>query len=421
MMRTVIVGNRTLAKHVLEHLLRDDWNVVGAVSAGGSAARKQAGYVPFNNLAESHGIKLIETNDINAPETKSQLEELNPDLCICPGWHQIIDRSILTIPDRGFVGFHSSDLPDGRGGAPINWSLINGKSHITLSLFRYSQGVDDGDIIHKKRVRVENRDDVNTILDKLSCAACDILSTIREDFICETIKTTPQSVAEATYRPRRQPQDGIINWELTTTELIDWIRAQTDPYPGAYTFLHGDRVITWSAEPLDDNNNLDPGTIAYISEGEGITVTTGDGAIRLKRIQKKGHPRMWADSFANRYNISSSDTFGRQHAPAAWTYTGIRNDSGGIDFTSSTNLKVGETGNIQAVIDSPTNPATIQINATFNGENIYGDRINCTGRTTVPIEYTPESTGTHTLSIEFFNDKKRINRRYLKVFVSCST
>lgn len=418
MMRTVVIGNRGLAKHVLQHLLTNNWCVVGAVSASDSAARKQAGYVPFDSLAKNHDIELIETSNINTREVKSKLENLNPDLCICPGWHQIIDNSILTIPNRGFVGFHSSDLPDGRGGAPVNWSIINSESRITLSLFHYSNGIDNGDIICKKDVGVERRDDVNTVLDKLSFAACDILSTVRKKFESETVETTTQSVGEATYRPRRQPQDGIINWKLTSSKLIDWIRAQTDPYPGAYTFSDGDRVIIWSAEPIDDNYNIDPGTICHTCDNENIIIATGDGAIRLNRIQKEGCPRMWADSFANRYDISSSDTFGRRHAPASWTYTGIRNGSGGIDFTSSTNIKIGETGNIQAIIDSPTNLTTIQIHVTFDSKNIYENRIDCTGRTAIPIEYTPELTGTHTLSVEFLNEKEQIDRRYLKVFVN---
>jgi methionyl-tRNA formyltransferase len=417
MMRTVVVGNRALAKYALEHLLRNNWNIVGVVSASGSAARRQAGYVPFDDLVKDSDIKLIKTSDINTEEIHADLSRLEPDLCICPGWHQIIDDSILKIPNRGFVGLHSSNLPDGRGGAPVNWSLINGKSQIALSLFHYSDGVDDGDIIDKKRINVENRDDVNTILHKLALTACDILSAAREDFRRNTIETTPQSVAEATYRPRRQPQDGIINWESTTTELINWIRAQTDPYPGAYTFLNGDRVIIWSAEPHDDTNNFDPGTIHNICESEGISVTTGDGMIILRRVQKEGYPRMWADNFASRYNISSTDTFGRHHAPATWRYTGIRNGSGGMDFSSSTNLKVGETGTIQVIIDSRVNSTTTRIHVTLDSRNIYENKINCTGRTATTVEYTPESTGTHTLSIEFFDEKERIDRRYLKLFV----
>jgi hypothetical protein len=88
-----------------------------------------------------------------------------------------------------------------------------------------------------------------------------------------------------------------------------------------------------------------------------------------------------------------------------------------MDFSSSTNLKVGETGTIQVIIDSRVNSTTTRIHVTLDSRNIYENKINCTGRTATTVEYTPESTGTHTLSIEFFDEKERIDRRYLKVFV----
>ncbi|MFB6255830.1 MAG: methionyl-tRNA formyltransferase, partial [Haloplanus sp.] len=156
-MRTVVVGNRALAKHVLASLLREGWNVVGAVSAAGEATREQAGYIPFDDLARRHDLSLIETTDINDDATRQRLADLEPDLCICPGWHQIIDERILEIPTEGFVGFHASDLPRGRGGAPVNWTIIHGASEITLSLFYYMPGVDAGDVIHKETIPIEAR------------------------------------------------------------------------------------------------------------------------------------------------------------------------------------------------------------------------------------------------------------------------
>ena len=133
--RIVVVGNRSLARHVLVHLLEKDWNVVGAVGASGSAARRQAGFEPFEEITEAHGIELVETEDINSEESSDALAGLEPDICICPAWHQIIEPSVLEIPAKGFVGFHSSDLPRGRGGAPINWSIIHGEDEISISLF----------------------------------------------------------------------------------------------------------------------------------------------------------------------------------------------------------------------------------------------------------------------------------------------
>lgn len=418
--RIVLVGNRNLARHVLIHMLENGWNVVGAVSASGGARRRQAGFVPFDEVADSHSIKLIQTEDINSERSANALAKLEPDICICPAWHQIIQPSVLEIPTEGFVGFHSSDLPRGRGGAPINWSILHGKDGISISLFRYSSGVDAGDIITKESVAVEARDDVGTIIHKLAVAACDALDSVRREFKQGTINATPQSAEEATYRPRRQPQDGIVDWDSKADELRDWVRAQTDPYPGAYTFFQHGKLTVWSVtvpkgSQIYDNEQL--GAVTNIVPGEGVDVSVSDGIVRLSRVQPENKPSMWADEFAVRHNIQEGDVFGEHHAPSSWLYTGIRNESGGTKFFDATNLSVGEDAGIQAVISTRGNQE-VTVRAYFNEQELISERVSPNGEKSVPVRYTPEVSGTHTLKIEFYENGERIDVRYLKVFVN---
>jgi methionyl-tRNA formyltransferase len=417
--RIVLVGNRNLARHVLIHMLENGWNVVGAVSASGDVARMQAGFAPFNEITESHSIKLIETEDINSKESSDALAELEPDICICPAWHQIIQPPVLEIPTEGFVGFHSSDLPRGRGGAPINWSILHGKDEISISLFRYGSGVDSGDIITKESVAVEARDDVGTIIDKLAVAACDALNSVSQEFREGTIEATPQYHEEATYRPRRQPQDGIVDWDSKADELRDWVRAQTDPYPGAYTFFQHKKLTVWSVTVPKGSrvyDNEQPGTVTNIVPREGIDISVSDGFVRLSRVQPENNPAMWADEFAVRYNVQEGDVFGKNHAPPSWLYTGIRNESGGTDFTDATNLSVGEDAGIQAVISTRGN-REVTVRAYLNERELISKRVHTNSEKSVPVRYAPEATGTHTLKIEFYEDGERIDARYLKVFV----
>lgn len=416
-MRTVVVGNRELAKHVLTFLLDREWHVVGAVAPTGQSARRQAGYVPFDDVAERHGIELVETTDINDEATREALAALDPDLCICPGWHQIIDESVLDVPAQSFVGFHASDLPRGRGGAPVNWSLIHGSSQVTISLFYYSTGVDAGDVIHKERVDIAARDDVDTVLDRLAVAACDALAATREAFESGDADGTPQAVEDATYRPRRQPQDGVIDWSQSASQLRDWIRAQTDPYPGEFTFRDGDRLRVWATETTGRSaDGTSPGTVVSVVPGEGLDVATGDGVLRLTRIQLEGRPRLWADEFARRHDLKAGDSFGRDHRPSSWRYTGIRDLTGGTDFSGPTNLAPGETGEILAVVESET-PRSVDVTATLEGDTIVETSLAVDGRETVPITYRVESAGTHSLRVAFAEDGNRIDTRYLKVFV----
>ncbi|RMB18216.1 methionyl-tRNA formyltransferase [Haloplanus aerogenes] len=416
--RVVLVGNRALARHVLLHLLETGWNVVGAVATTGEQARKQAGFEPFDAITDAHDIALIEAADIHAPSVRDRLAELNPAYCICPGWHQVIDESVLKIPTQAFLGFHSSDLPRGRGGAPINWSLIHGDDRVPICLFRYVPAVDGGDIVVRESVVVEERDDVQTILDKLAVAACDALDSVRTDFEDGTLDPTPQSVADATYRPRRQPQDGLVDWTRSAVALSDWVRAQTDPYPGAYTFVDGRRLTIWTARAVATQSvGADPGTVVAVHPGDGIDVATAEGVLRVERVQPRDRPRMWADAFTDRFGVAVGDTFGRHHAPPSWRYTGIRDRDGGTDFTSATNLAVGETGTIRAVVGSGGADRAVDVMVTLDGDRIFGDRVSTTGWESCLITYDPTDPGSHTLAIEFATDGSVVDGRYLKVFV----
>jgi methionyl-tRNA formyltransferase len=413
--RVIVVGNRNLARHVLVYLLEQDWNVVGAVGATGDAARRQAGFVSFNEIAKSNDIKLIEIPDLNEEENKKSLSELNPDICICPGWHQILERSVLTIPTNGFLGFHSSDLPKGRGGAPINWSIIHGENEITISLFRYTLGIDAGEIVTKETVPVEEHDDVRTVIDRLALAACDALKSARKK-IENSLDTVPQSETKATYRPRRQPQDGIIDWNTTANEVRNWIRAQTDPYPGAYTFFEDGKLIIWSANiSHTGSTSRKPGTVTNTT-GNKINVAVSDGVISLTRVQPKKSPRMWADEFADRHGIAEGDRFSKAYAPSSWLYTGIRDSNGGVDFSDITNLSVDEKVQFQAVAWSAKN-RKIRVEARCEGRTLTSETVHTKGEIRTQIGYEPKETGIKTLAIEFYSDNERVDIRYLKLFI----
>ena len=417
--RIVVVGNRNLARHVLVHLLNEGWNVVGAVGAAGSAARRQAGFVPFDETVESHGIELVETENINDEESRKALANIEPDICICPGWHQIIDPSVLEIPTNGFLGFHSSDLPRGRGGAPINWSIIHGENEISVCLFRYTPGVDAGEIVAREAVPAENRDDVSTVIDRLAVAACDALDSVREEIEDGRVETTPQKDEEATYRPRRQPQDGIVDWNSTTDEIRDWIRAQTDPYPGAYTFFEDGKLTVWSVmipERTEKSDAGEPGTVTGVIPQKGVDVATSDGTVRLRRVQPEGSPRMWADEFARRYDIEDGHAFGKQHAPSSWIYTGIRDENGGTDFSDATNLSVGEEARVNAVV-STKGTREVEVRALLDGTELTSEKTHIEGEERIQVSCRPEESGTHTLAVEFHEGGERIDVRYLKLFV----
>lgn len=415
-MRTVIVGNRGLAKHLLQETLASGWDVVGAVSPAGEMAKAQANYATFADVVRGAGCELVTTTDINDDDTVSALRRLDPDVCISGGWSQIIDERVLAIPSRGFLGFHSSKLPRGRGGAPINWSLINGADEVWLSLFFYDAGVDSGDVVARSSVDVEGRDDVGSVLSKLSFAAWDLLSAARADLAAGPVDSTTQSRADATYRPRRQPQDGVIDWDRPSRRLDDWVRALTRPYPGAFTFHDGQRLRIWDGAPVGGAaGGAEPGEVVDVVDGEGVDVRTGDGVFRVTRVQTDRGPARWADRYARSSRLRPGDRLGDGQAPADWLYTGIRDGVGGTRFESATNLAVGDRGEIQCLCRSGSR-RTVDLRATFDGEAVREETLDVADRAVATVGYEPEEAGTHALSVTFRDGGRVIDERHLKVF-----
>jgi methionyl-tRNA formyltransferase len=413
--RTIIVGNRKLARQLLLHTLKNNWNVVGALIPDERLAAEQANFTPVEDIIEGIECRLHRTDDINADETVTWLREMAPDLCLCGGWSQIIDERVLSVPDKGFLGLHSSRLPEGRGGAPVNWSIINGSDEVWISIFYYAPGVDAGDVLAQGSVPIEGRDDVRTVFDRLAIEACRLVESLHDDILAERTDPESQSLANATYRPRRQPQDGLIDWERSPNAQYDWIRAQTEPYPGAYTFHNGGRLTVWQAHPIEvDRSKVAPGTIIRVNAGDGVDVRTGDGAIRLTRVQREEHPPRWADEYAAAAGLKVGDRLGRHTAPDNWLYTGIQGPTNPDVF--ETNLGDRDSGAVDIVALSGS-AHNITVRATLEETTIFEQSITVSSEYRKQVMYAPDTVGTHTLTVTFESDSMLIDKRHLKVFV----
>lgn len=414
-MRTVIVGNRKLARHLLRHTLVEGWNVVGAVVPDSKLASKQANFVPISELVSGTKCQLRKTDDINNTETFEWFQTVNPALCLCGGWSQIIEPRVLDVPDRGFLGFHSSRLPEGRGGAPVNWSLIDGADEVWISLFHYESGVDSGDIVAQGSVPVTHRDDVETVFDALANEACRLASSVRQQLETDSVTADPQSISDATYRPRRQPQDGLIDWSRNPEQQYDWIRAQTDPYPGAYTFYDDERLTVWECEPVDEScTEATVGEILSVVSGEGVDVQTGTGAVRLTRVKPGDRASRWADRYAQDVELSAGDRLGRHHAPDDWRYTGIVGPEQPTNF--ETNLTVGDRGKL-TVVSLTSSAFELTVSVTLNDEIVFKTTTTVRDAYDETVGYEPTEPGTHSVSIRFETGGDCIDTRYLKVFV----
>lgn len=240
-------------------------------------------HADFASIAQACSVPLVHvTAPMKHHEYSSILRSWHPDLLVVAGWYHLIPRSLRALAQFGAVGLHASLLPRYRGGAPLVWAMINGDDEAGVTLFHLAAGVDDGDIIGQCRFAIEFADDISDVLGKASAAAVELVMQFVPAIAQSTAPRLPQSPSGATVMPQRSPDDGELDWcVLSARQAYDWIRAQTRPYPGAFTFVAGQRLTLWRASIVDMalfDPLLSPGTVVTANRHDvSLVVACSDG------------------------------------------------------------------------------------------------------------------------------------------------
>lgn len=257
----------------------------------------RSGFASLTSIADKHEIPCVATSDINSAEVLDAVRSCGADLLVVAGWSQIVRHEMLSRFRLGAVGLHPTLLPEGRGRAPIPWTIIKGLRETGATLFRLEASVDSGDIVAQERYSVNRRDDAGTVYEKMAEVSVKLLLDNLPPLLEGTAGATPQ-VDVGTIWPRRRPSEGGIAWdELDAERIYDWVRALTTPYPGAFTHLRdGRRIVVWQADFLDGITvpaapgevvgemwSTRQGGIAVAARGGGVVILTlvqlGDGDV----------------------------------------------------------------------------------------------------------------------------------------------
>ena len=212
---------------------------------------KNVTYVNFGEVAREHQIEGVFFDKASPLRFEQRVKDLNPDLIIVAGWHYIIRSEVLDIPRLGTVGLHASLLPRYRGGSPLVWQMIHGEKEAGVSLFYLEDGIDTGDVIGQERFSIEEADTIQQALLKSQQAALTLLDTYIPPLLNGAAPRIKQNESEAFYVRQRIPSDGEIDWNDTPQNIKNFIRAQTKPYPGAFTYINNKKVVIWDAEVVE--------------------------------------------------------------------------------------------------------------------------------------------------------------------------
>lgn len=219
--------------------------------------------------------------------TASCLEILRPwrpDLLLVLGWYYMIPQPVRALAPLGCLGIHSSLLPKYRGGAPISWAIINGETTTGVTLFHLDDQVDAGDIVAQRAVAIGERDTCGEILARATDASIEMLRATLPLIAEGRAPRVPQDASLATVMPQRAPADGLIDWSRGAGEVHNFIRAQTRPYPGAFTWAGEHRLTIWSAAPSARRRGDAPGTVIAAPAGDALLVSCGDGELCVTEV-----------------------------------------------------------------------------------------------------------------------------------------
>ncbi len=260
-------------------------DVVAVVTLPGPIDLDRSAQCSFDELAAELGARLIETADVNSPETIAAVREAEPDLIFIVGWSQLVLDEFIGLPRHGVFGMHPTLLPKHRGRAAIPWAILCGLARTGVTLFEITDGTaDSGPIVGQVEVPLSPDETATTLYDKITEAHGELVRRFLPQLLDGTAPRVRQDPRRASVWPKRTPADGIIDWETRAPYLHDWVRAQTRPYPGAFTYLGEDKLVVWRARPVDLEEPAAAGTVVGL-DGEAAVVACGQGGLVLEEVE----------------------------------------------------------------------------------------------------------------------------------------
>ncbi len=297
------LGLNTL-KEIINHYSRSSINVLTIEDQYDSRSRFQ----DIINTCKNNNI--LPTISFSKDDTHNFLLSNKDNFTIVACWYQLILLKTLTELEKPIVGIHNSILPKFRGGSPLVWTILSGEKLFGYSVFEISEGLDDGKIYLQKEFLLESDMDVKTCMDIIQSSFISNLKNIVSDMI-NGISPTSQAKEEATYCSQRLPIDGLIDWNQTNLEIHNFIRSQSYPYPGSYSFLNGKKIIFQKSKLIDDVCYGKPGQIYQLSKDGMTIVCSKNSLIFIEKIIFEGNvlpPNKIVKSVRSRFD--NIDVFG---------------------------------------------------------------------------------------------------------------
>jgi methionyl-tRNA formyltransferase len=263
---------------------------------------------PVKELAERHGLPVLQPLKVRAPEFIESVREMNPDIIVVVAFGQILPKALLDAPQHGCINVHASLLPRYRGAAPLNWCIINGETETGVTTMQMDVGLDTGDMLLKKSTPIDPDEDTTSLHDRLSLMGAEALHETLELLSQGKLQPEKQDDALSCYAPMLKKEDGRIDWTRDARTIRNLVRGMT-PWPGAFTYLDGKLIKVYQARTGEGEGT--PGTVLDAGRDD-IEVACGGGSLFLDELQLEGKKRLPVRDFLAGCRISPGTVFGKE-------------------------------------------------------------------------------------------------------------
>lgn len=301
--KVMFMGTPDIAIPCLEMLFeREDIDIVGIVTQ--PDRKKGRGYElsfpPVKEFAIEKGLKVFQPETLKDGAFLDVLQEKNPDIIIVIAYGRILPPYIIDYPKYGCINVHASLLPKYRGAAPIQHAIINGEEKTGITIMQMDNGLDTGDIIFTKEIKIDYEETSGTLFEKIALEGAKTLSDTLDMIFAGKAERTPQDHSKMTYASPITKEMSYIDWSKDANSIRNLIKG-LNPSPGAKTIVNG-KILKIFRTDIDGETTEKCGTVC--DTDKCFKISCGDGKmLSVKELQPEGKKRLEIQEYIKGNNI----------------------------------------------------------------------------------------------------------------------
>ncbi len=256
--------------------------VVGVVTKEQSAFNSD--FADLAEVCQKHDLPCFYAGNINDRECLEWCRNLKPDIMFCFGWSQLLKKEILGLAPMGVIGFHPALIPRNRGRHPIIWTLALGLEETGSTFFFLDLDVDSGEIVSQEVVPVAKEDNAALLYERITETALRQIEMFVPMLASGNSKRIPQEHSKANLWRKRGPNDGNIDWRMSSEPIYNLVRALSRPYIGAHALYEDSECKIWAVRIVSSEvpKNIEPGKVLAVNQESGtFIIKCADGALEI--------------------------------------------------------------------------------------------------------------------------------------------